>query len=228
MDYFGDALLASADAKVVYNEIHDEVGNEANTRRAIVEAVNGAPLVGETRWYAEARCRFAFGSLLGSAGTPIFFMAEEVGSQNNFPLDSAGILAAREDIVGEASTTGANLFAFYKAMIAFRRAHASLRGGAIAVVHVHDDNRVIAWTRQSAAEELLIVASLNNAPFASGYGLACDPAVLADGVWQEIFNSDSAAYGGDNVGNAGATLNSAGGLLSLIVPACGLVVLARS
>jgi 1,4-alpha-glucan branching enzyme len=228
MDYFGDALLASADAKVVYNEIHDEVGNEANTRRTIVEAVNGAPLVGETRWYAEARCRFAFGSLLGSAGTPIFFMAEEVGSQNNFPLDSAGILAAREDIVGEASTTGANLFAFYKAMIAFRRAHASLRGGAIAVVHVHDDNRVIAWTRQSAAEELLIVASLNNAPFASGYGLACDPALLPDGAWQEVFNSDSAAYGGDNFGNAGATLDSAGGFLSLVVPACGLVVLARS
>lgn len=228
MDYFGDALLASAGAKVVYSEIHDEVGNEPNTRRTIVEAVNGAPLVGETRWYAEARCRFAFGSLLGSAGTPIFFMAEEVGSQNNFPLDSAGILAAREDIVGEASTTGANLFAFYSAMIAFRRAHQSLRGGAIAVVYTDNDNRVIAWTRQSAGEELLVVASLNNAPFPDGYGLTCDPALLPDGAWREIFNSDSAAYGGDNVGNAGATLNSTGGFLSLVVPACGFVVLARS
>jgi 1,4-alpha-glucan branching enzyme len=204
------------------------VGNEANTRRTIVEAVNGAPLTGLTRWYAEARCRFAFGCLLGSAGTPIFFMAEEVGSQNDFPLDSAGILAAREDIVGESLATGANLFAFYRGMIAFRAARPSMRGGSLAVVYVHDQNRVVAWTRQTAGEELLFVASLNNAPFSGGYSLACNPALLADGGWTEVFNSDAAVYGGDAVGNAGATLTASGGTISVVIPACGLVAFLKA
>src|SRR5262249_52142549 len=43
MDFFAGALLATPFDKVVYRENHDEAGNEANTERTIVTAVNRAP-----------------------------------------------------------------------------------------------------------------------------------------------------------------------------------------
>ena len=43
MDYFGGALQGTGDNRVVYHENHDEAGNETDTRRTIVEAVDGAP-----------------------------------------------------------------------------------------------------------------------------------------------------------------------------------------
>ena len=51
--------------------------------------------------------------------------------------------------------------------------------------------------------------------------------LLADGGWREVFNSDASAYGGDNVGNAGATLTAQGGLLTLALPANGVLLLRR-
>lgn len=71
MDYFVGALLATQYNKIAYHENHDEAGNETNTERTIVTAVNSAPLVGSTRQYAEARSRFAFGMAALSAGTPM-------------------------------------------------------------------------------------------------------------------------------------------------------------
>jgi hypothetical protein len=63
MDYFAGALPATQYNKIVYHENHDQAGNESNTERTIVTAVNYAPLIGCTRKYAEARSRFAFGSI---------------------------------------------------------------------------------------------------------------------------------------------------------------------
>ena len=84
MDYFAGALLATQYNKIAYHENHDEAGNDANTERTIVTAVNRAPLVGDTRKYAEARSRFAFGMAALSAGTPMFLMGEEIGAAKYF------------------------------------------------------------------------------------------------------------------------------------------------
>ena len=46
---------------------------------------------------------------------------------------------------------------------------------------------------------MLVVASLNNAPFAYGYNIQ-NPRI-ADGQWREIFNSDAAVYGGSGLAN---------------------------
>ena len=76
-------------------------------------------------------------------------------------------------------------------------------------------------------QDLLVIASLNNQPFdATSYQIQ-HPA-LADAGWREIFNSDAARYGGDNVGNLGAALRAAGGTLAAVVPANGLVILERA
>jgi 1,4-alpha-glucan branching enzyme len=101
MDYFAGALHATGTKRVVYNESHDEAGNsggpfrdpewntldkdkEFTSHRTIMVAVNGAPLIGETRRYAEARCRFAYGVTVLSAGIPMFLFGEEVGAARRF------------------------------------------------------------------------------------------------------------------------------------------------
>jgi 1,4-alpha-glucan branching enzyme len=227
MDFFAGALLGSQSQKIVYNENHDEAGNESNTRRTILEAVNGN-LNDSSRPWAEARCRWAFGALLGSAGTPMFFMGEEVGTPNPFPLDSGGLLASRINFNDASLGIGAHIFAFYRDMIAFRVAHEALRDGSLSVLYVHNANRVIAWVRKSANEQLLLIASLNNVAFSAGYTLSGSAAVLPDCGWQEVLNSDASAYGGWGVGNEGATLNSTAGVFTAVLPAMGLLVFAKT
>jgi 1,4-alpha-glucan branching enzyme len=45
MDYFAGALLATQYNKITYHENHDEAGNETNTERTMLTAVNYAPLI---------------------------------------------------------------------------------------------------------------------------------------------------------------------------------------
>lgn len=70
------------------------------------------------------------------------------------------------------------------------------------------------------------MASFNNASFPKGYFV---PAAFAlpQGNWKEIFNSDSESYGGENVGNAGATLSVVNGGINPVMPARGLIVFQR-
>jgi 1,4-alpha-glucan branching enzyme len=46
-------------------------------------------------------------------------------------------------------------------------------------------------------------------------------------AWQETFNSDSAIYGGANVGNLGAAIPADNGQIHLVIPANALLVLQR-
>ena len=71
------------------------------------------------------------------------------------------------------------------------------------------------------------MASLNNHVF-DGYVIQTDPWRLADGQWRELFNSDAAIYGGDNVGSFGADLPAGNGRIQLRLPANGLVVLEKT
>jgi 1,4-alpha-glucan branching enzyme len=221
MNYFAGVLSTTGGDHVVYNESHDEAGNSQGTRRTIVVAAAGAPLERETRRYAEARCRFAFGVTVLSAGTPMFLFGEEVGFAKDFLYNQ--IFANREDFYGYRRTSGRFLFAFYRDLIRLRLASPGLRSRLIDVLHVHDANRVLAWRRWGQGEDYFVLASLNNRPFRDGYTIS--DLRLPDGRWREIFNSDSSRYGGDGVGNAEALITSSGGVLDAMIPANGLVVL---
>jgi 1,4-alpha-glucan branching enzyme len=232
MDYFAGALGTSGHKKVVYHESHDEAGNshyevsgnEVRSRRTIVAAVNSAPLFGETRRYAEARCHFAFGMAMLSAGTPMFFMGEEIGAEKPYRYED--FIHNKENLLGKRENDGKNLFKFYQDLINFRRSHPGLRSHEIDIIHVHNANRVIAFRRWDATEEFFIVASLNNRPFGSGYTI--DNSRLGDGGWREIFNSDAQTYGGDNVGNSGATIPASNGRIHVVIPANGFVVFQKA
>jgi 1,4-alpha-glucan branching enzyme len=225
MDYFAGAMAASSDQKVVYESSHDEAGNDPGSERTILVAVNGAPLVGETRCYAEARCRFACGMSMLSAGTPMFLMGDEVGAQKAYTYNKFN--ENKEDLESLRRGAGALLFRFYQDIIRFRLANSALRSRNIEVVHTNNAGRVLAFRRWEGATEYLIVASLNNTEFNNPGYILRHPS-LGDFGWRECFNSDSATYGGSNVGNMGVTLRASGGTVGLVIPANGFVVLERT
>jgi 1,4-alpha-glucan branching enzyme len=222
MNMFAAALAASAGQKVVYVESHDEAGNAEHSLRTILVAVDDAPLVGETRHYAEARCRFVCGMSMLSAGTPMFLMGEEVGAQK--PFTYSRFYEDKEDLVELRATSGAGLFRFYSDVIRFRLASPSIRTRNLQVVTADDAGRVIAFRRWDDNGDFLVVGSLANSPY--GAFRISHPS-LGDDEWRERFNSDSHFYGGDDVGNRGAVLRVAAGGLELVLPANGFVILER-
>jgi len=224
MDYFAGALATSGGAKVVYHQSHDDCGNRTGSARTMWLAVNGAPLLGETRNWAEARARFAAGMTLLSAGTPMFFMGEEIGAANPFTYDK--FMQNREDLIGAAKGAGARLFRYYRDLIRLSERNAAIRSRTIEIAVTNNDNRVIAFHRWDDTDEFLVVGNLSNFPFASGYWIHGDR--IANASWTEVFNSDSEAYGGWNIGNSGATLHGSNGALNVVLPAAGLVVFRRS
>jgi 1,4-alpha-glucan branching enzyme len=225
MDAFSGVLYDTQSKQVVFNESHDEAGNAPGTARTIVVAVNWAPLFGATRLAAEARCRLSFAFSLLSAGTPMFFMGEEIGAQRLYKYDN--FLASREDILGERIGNGKLLFRFYQDLIALSRRLPAIRTHNIDILHQSNDNRVIAFKRWIGTEQLIILASFNNAAFSNGYVIQKDSVGIPDAGWTEVFNSDAAVYGGQNVGNFGATISSAGGRFAVNIPASGFVVFVK-
>jgi 1,4-alpha-glucan branching enzyme len=225
IEQFAGALYDSKFNKVVYNESHDEAGNAGGTQRTLVCAVNNAPLTGATRDYGEARSRVAFGLSLFSAGTPMFFMGEEIGAQKPYRFDS--FISNREDLTGERAGNGAKLFRFYQDAIRFSRRHTAARSQEIDIIHVLGSNRVIAFTRSAGNDKLLVVASLRNQPFSDGYVIQTDASRLSDGDWREVFNSDASIYGGNNIGNFGTDVPATNGRLQCRIPANGFLVFQR-
>jgi 1,4-alpha-glucan branching enzyme len=223
IDAFAGSLNWTGQRKVAYHISHDEAGNSPGSHRTLVQAVNGDDHVDQARWWAEARTRVAFGMAALSAGTLMFLFGEEIGARHDYRYND--FVYRREDIEGLRRGAGARLFRFFRDMIAFRTANSSIRARQIEIVYRHQDNRVVAFRRRGGEEDFLVVASLNNAPFAHGY---CLPDTgLPDARWREVFNSDAASYGGNNVGNAGDELVSRAGSITAVLPAAGFIVCRR-
>jgi 1,4-alpha-glucan branching enzyme len=233
---FARALYDSQYGHVVYHESHDEAGNsggyysvpgdsEARSLRTIRVAVNDSPIFGPTRFAAEARCRVVFGLSLLSAGNPMFYMGEEIGAQKLARYNK--IAEAKEDLQGERAGNGAAMFRFYQDLLGLNDRHSAVRSQHIDIVHALPNTRVIAFTRRLFDEDLLVVASLNNASFADGYVIETDQGRLPAGAYREIFNSDSTRYGGSDLGNFGSAIPSSHGRIQLRIPASGFVVFKR-
>ncbi|WP_461102126.1 alpha-amylase family glycosyl hydrolase [Spirosoma koreense] len=221
IDQFALNLAQSKQNKVVFHESHDEAGNAAGTARTMNVAVNGASLDGANRFWAEMRSRLSFGLSLLSAGTPMFFMGEEIGAQKPYRYDT--FIDNKEDLLGDRIGVGAHMFRFYQDLISLSRRLPSIRTKNIDILHAINSTRVIAFKRWQGDEQVLVVASWNNQAY-PGYRLAVDAYRLPNGGWREVFNSDSANFGGANVGNGGATLLSSEGTITVTLPANGFVI----
>ena len=219
MELFGEVLLGTP-REVVYHESHDEAGNSHNSARTMQIAVGGM-LFDNTRYWAEARCRVAAGLTILSAGTPMFFMGEEVCAVNPYRYND--FLEFREDYQGMREGAGAKMFRFYQDLIRHRIWSPALRSPNVELIRTHNIDRVLAFRRWSGTEEYLIIASLNDKAFEEGYPMT-HPSI--DGkTWREIINSDDEVYGGSEVLNPDAL--SGGPDFRPRLPACGLTVFIR-
>ncbi|WP_349262470.1 alpha-amylase family glycosyl hydrolase [Geminicoccus sp.] len=222
---FAATLYQSRLKKVVYNESHDEAGNAAGSARTIVTAVNGAPLLGETRRWAEARCRFAAALTVLSPGTPMFFMGEEVGAQKPYRYND--FVHHKEDILGERHGIGQALFRFYRDLVRLRLNEPALRSRQLNILHVHDANRVIAFRRwEGVDEDILVIASLADSAYRHGYTIGNER--LPPGRWIQLLCSDDTTYGGWGIGCGGQDLFSTNHAITAVLPACGVVVFRRA
>jgi 1,4-alpha-glucan branching enzyme len=230
MTWFAGVLSNTATAKVIYHESHDEAGNsyyEENGQRiysgrTLAIAVNDAGLSGTTRRFAEARVHFAAGVTLLAPGVPMFFMGEEVGASR--PYRYTDFLDNREDFPALRQGAGANLFAFYRAVIQLRLRYAALRSRNIDILSVHDSNRLLAFRRWDNTGEFIIIATLSNWPYSAGYQIR--DSRIADAQWREVLNSDAPAFGGSGIDNPNS-IASVGGNLTARLAANSVVVLQR-
>ena len=224
MDTFAGVFGASANRTVVYHISHDDAGNSPGTRRTVATAVNGAPLVGDTRRYAEARSRVAAGLSILSPGTPMFLFGEEVATE--IPFLYGHIIEGKVDLLGLRTGAGQLMFRYYCDLIRIRTKNGGFCTRNVDVLFSHNDHRLIAFHRwNDQGDDFLVVASLNNHPFDRGYELS--GLRIPSGNWREIHNSDSSKYGGNNVGNGGGTVGSLDGRLTVVIPANGILVFKR-
>jgi 1,4-alpha-glucan branching enzyme len=152
----------------------------------------------------------------------MFLMGEEIGAAKSFRYND--FFQNKEDLIGQRTGDGKFLFRFYQDLIHLVTASPAARSRTLDVIYTNNDNRIIAFTRTSSGQQLLILASLNDIAFDHGYVITTDPSRLPAGGWREIFNSDASFYGGDDVGNDGATIQVTGGHINAVIPANGFVV----
>ena len=118
---------------------------------------------------------------------------------------------------------------FTRELIRLRWNQPALRADGFRVVHVHDENRVIAMHRWVAGEgrDVLVVASLSNYT-RYGYRIGFP----AEGRWRELFNSDvydgwvnpNAAGNGGGVNSEPIPMHGFGSSASIVLPANAILV----
>jgi 1,4-alpha-glucan branching enzyme len=70
----------------------------------------------------------------------------------------------------------------------------------LAVIYVHNADRVIAFHRWKGPEHYLVVATFSDTPWTEGYRIPTPS--LSGGHWREIFTSDAIGFGGAGIGNS--------------------------
>jgi 1,4-alpha-glucan branching enzyme len=183
-------------------------------------------------WYARSRSRVAMGLLLTSPGIPLIFMGQEILEDKQWSdTPNLNNLIWWAGLAGDKSM--ADFLRFTGELIALRRSHSALRGDGCAIIHVHNDNRVLAFQRwvEGVGNDVVVVCSLNESPwydYAIGFPSA--------GRWAEIFNSDVydnwvnpvVAGNGGGVNASGRPLHGLPSSAPVTIPANGFVVFART
>lgn len=140
-------------------------------------------------WYGRSRARVATGLSLTAPGIPMLFMGQEFLEDKQWADDfvSHPELLLYWTGLEQGDKQMADHVRFTKELLACRRNSPGLSGQGFRVVHVHDQNRVLAFHRwvEGQGHDVMVVAHL--APFHRfGYRIGF-PSV---GDWREAFNSD--------------------------------------
>jgi 1,4-alpha-glucan branching enzyme len=185
-------------------------------------------------WYGRSRARVATGLSLTAPGIPMLFMgqefledkqwADDFETHRSLLLHWAGLEQGDKQMVDH--------LRFTRELLRLRWRYPGLRGDGFRVVHVHDQNRVLAFHRWIAGrgDDVVVVVHLsasNRFDYRIGFP--------GGGAWQEIFNSDvyenwvnpAVVGNGGRVFATADPLHGFGHSASLVLPANSLVVFAR-
>ncbi|MGO8950100.1 MAG: alpha amylase C-terminal domain-containing protein [Ktedonobacterales bacterium] len=192
-----------------------------------------------SNWYARSRSRFAMGILLTAPGIPQIFMGQEFLEPKQWSWDatSSNNLLSWEEFNDEL-TPGpdkpmANHHRFTQDLIRLRWNQPALRGDNVNPFHVHNLNRVLAFHRwlEGTGQDVVVVATL-----AEDTWYNYNVGFPGPGAWTEVFNSDVyenyvnpwVAGNGGGIIASGPPLHGLPASASIVIPANGFVIFARS
>ncbi|QEH38274.1 1,4-alpha-glucan branching enzyme GlgB [Aquisphaera giovannonii] len=184
-------------------------------------------------WYGRSRARVATGISLTAPGIPMLFMGQEFledkqwsDNVDDFPfllLHWAGVEGGDKQMLDH--------IRFTRELIGLRWRQPALRGQGFRPVHMHDQNRVLAFHRWVPGEghDVLVVVHLstfNRFDYRIGF---------PGGEWREVFNSDvyenwvnpNVVGNGGRVLADGIPMHGFDSSASLALPANSILVFAR-
>jgi 1,4-alpha-glucan branching enzyme len=140
-------------------------------------------------WYATSRSRVATGLLLTMPGIPMLFMGEEFLEDKQWSDDVSGHPELRLYWPGldAEDSTMRDFLRFTRELIQLRWQLPALLSEGYALIHAHDENRVLAFQRWVPGEggDVVVVVSL---ALDTKYGY--EIGFPTGGYWREMFNSD--------------------------------------
>jgi 1,4-alpha-glucan branching enzyme len=183
-------------------------------------------------WYARSRSRFAMGLLLTSPGLPLIFMGQEFLEDKPWSDTPNPANEIWWQGLDGGDKVMSDFLRFARELIGLRKNQPALRGEGCNIIHVHNQNRVLAFQRwvQNSGQDVIIVATLSEGTWYN-YQIGFP----GGGRWLEVFNSDVydnwvnpiAAGNGGAVYADGPPLHGLASSASVTIPANGLVVFAR-
>lgn len=138
--------------------------------------------------FATSRARVATGLLLTMPGIPMLFMGQEFLEDKQWSDDVHGHPELRIFWPGlDTQPKMRDFLRFTRELLRLRWELPALRGEGFAPVHVHDQNRVLAFQRWVVGEggDIIVVVSLADQ---TSYGY--EIGFPGGGRWREVFNSD--------------------------------------
>jgi len=160
--------------RLLWTENHDTVGNGGSRLPDKVDAANPESFA------ARRRSMLAAALLFTTPGVPMLFQGQEQLATGGFTDPPAPLAAA--------TMRGQEVRAFYKALIALRRAQAGLRGGDVQILHRNDANKVLAYQRG----DTFVIVNLRNRAYTR-----YDFGVNAGGTYRVRLDSDWQQFGSD-------------------------------
>jgi 1,4-alpha-glucan branching enzyme len=205
---------------------HDQIyGGQGNTGIYLTQRFGG-----RSNGWARAKARLAWALNATLPGTPMLFMGTEGHIDGTWdPVvmsNAAGTVSSdfRIDWSKIGDGFGAPMQQMVRDVNNLRWAHPGLRSAAGSVVHVDNQNQVVAFTRYNMeGDVLLVVVNAGDGQWGSGnYGVNMGG---EGGSWTEIFNSQAPVYGGvGTVGNYGYSIPVVNGQMSVNLSSWSVVV----
>ncbi len=205
-----------------YLELHDEAWPSSGGQRMVKTIDTTFP---HDDAFAKGRIKLGQGVVLTSPGIPALLQGSEWLEYTDF---GGGSPAGADRINWALKSQYADIFLYFKDLIAVRKTNGALRANAgVNTYHVNEGGNVLAFHRWDLdGNEIVVIANFSNTNY-SNYQLG----LPHGGIWYELLNSQASEYGGNGQGNGGSVTTTGGSYdgfnqsAFLTIPQMGLLVL---